>query len=308
MTGAFITGLVFRDPRSFCRAFCPAGALLSVYGHYTPLQLETRDPSVCEACLTKDCVRVENRGHFDKRSCPSLLTPFRRQPSDGCVLCLQCAKVCPYSNMGIGLVEPEAPMRRKNLLHPFEAVFVMVALGFVAHEVIGEVKWLDDRFHAIPKWWNALLPSIPFGWFEALWFLVLIPLLVWAGISGIGYLMGHRGDIKTLLIAAATGAHLAKAVAKITSWGGFLGLAIHDPEGINTFQRIAEHTLAAPAGLMGLSTVGWIMLFIIIMIAWRALNWIRDVPDYVLGAARSGLIVTFILFTSVLVVWVWPGT
>jgi polyferredoxin len=32
LSGAIITGLVFREPRSFCRAFCPAGALLSVYG------------------------------------------------------------------------------------------------------------------------------------------------------------------------------------------------------------------------------------------------------------------------------------
>src|SRR3989339_264096 len=64
IAGALLTGLVFRDPRSFCRSFCPAGALLSVYGRFTPVQLETRDPSVCEACRTKDCVRAENRDRF----------------------------------------------------------------------------------------------------------------------------------------------------------------------------------------------------------------------------------------------------
>ena len=221
---ALLSGMAFREHRSFCKAFCPASALLSVYGRYTPLQLEVRDPSVCDACKTKDCVRAGNRNRFDRRSCPSLLTPYRRDPSDGCVLCLQCAKVCPYQNVGVGLVASGAPVRRKPLLRPFEAAFVMVALGFVAHEVIGEVKWLDAFFHAVPNGLNRLMPSIPFGWFEALWFLVLFPLLVWGLISGIGHFTGHRAGLKTLLTGAATGAaplvavaHLAKAAAKVAS-------------------------------------------------------------------------------------------
>jgi polyferredoxin len=311
--GALVTGLVFRDPRSFCRAFCPAGALLSVYARYTPLQLEARDTSVCDACATKDCVRAKDRQRFDKRSCPSLLTPFRRKPSDGCVLCLQCAKVCPYGNMGLGLVKSDAPVRRKPLLRPFEAAFVMVALGFVAHEVIGEVKWLDAFFHAVPGGLNRCAPWIPFGWFEALWFLVLFPLIVWAVIAGIGYRMGHRSNLRTLLLAAATGAapvvavaHLAKSAAKVASWGGFLPLAIRDPRGIETFRGIAHETVNAPAGLLGLSMVGWAMLPLTIMIAWHALHWLRDVPDGSLAAARSGLFATFMLYALVFAVWIWP--
>jgi polyferredoxin len=311
--GALITGLVFRESRSFCRAFCPAGALLSVYGRYTPLQLEIRDPSVCEACRTKDCVRAENRDRFDKRSCPSLLTPFRREPSDGCVLCLQCAKVCPHANLGVGLVMSEAPVRRKSLLRPFEAAFVMVALGFVAHEVIGEVKWLDGFFHAVPKWLSGFQPSVPFGWLEALWFLVLFPLAVWAGIAGLGFLMGHRGGLRALLLAAATGAapvvavaHLAKAAAKVAAWGGYLPLAVRDPQGIETFHRIAAHTLTAPGGILGLSMVGWAMLGLTLIMAWKAWTWARHVPAESTIAAKSGLAGAALLFGTVLTIWVWP--
>ena len=313
IAGALLTGLVFRDPRSFCRSFCPAGALLSVYGRFTPVQLEARDPSVCENCLTKDCIRPENRWNFDKRSCPSLLVPFRRSPSDGCVLCLQCAKVCPYHNMGIGLVDPGAPVRRKSLLLPYEAAFVMVALGFVSHELIGEVKWLDHLFHALPEWLNNFFPSVNFGWFEALWFLVLFPLVVWGLIAGSGYLMGHRGSLKTLLLAAATGAapvvavaHLAKAAAKITSWGGFLPLAVQDPGGFDTFQRLAEHSLATPAGLLGISLLGWVMVPLIFLMAWKAWRWSRQVPPESLIGARAGLAGVALLFSAVLTVWAWP--
>lgn len=308
---ALVTGLLFSDPRSFCRAFCPAGALLLVYGRYTPLQLEARDPSVCDSCATKDCVRSQNRRRFDKRRCPSMLAPFRRKASDGCVLCLQCAKVCPYGNMGFGLVTAAAPVSRKPILRPFEAAFVMIALGFVAHEVIGEVKWLDAIFHATSAWLNRLVPSVSFGWMEALWFLGLFPLIAWSVISGIAYLMGHRGDLKSVLLAAATGvapivavAHLAKAVAKVSSWGGFLPVSVGDPKGLDTFRAtITDQTLSSPAELLGLSIVGWMMLFGMTLIAWRALNWVRDISKDSLPAARSALVATFILFMSVLITW-----
>lgn len=283
--GALLTGLVFRHPRSFCKAFCPAGALLSVYSRYTPLQLEARDPEVCDSCQTKDCVRGENRHKFDKRSCPSLLRPFHRDPSDGCLLCLQCAKVCPHDNIGVGIVAADAPVRRKTLLEPYEAAFVMVALGFVAHEVIGEVSWLDALFHLVPAHLTTLIPGIPFDWFEALWFLVLFPLVVWGAIACVGYLAGHRKGLRSLFLAAATGAapvvavaHLAKAVAKISSWVGFLPLSLQDPQGLDTFHRLADQSLSTPAPVLGLSIVGLLMLPLVVVIAWRALGWARQIP------------------------------
>ena len=311
--GALVTGLVFRQPRSFCRAFCPAGALLSVYGRSTPLQLEARDPSVCEGCETKDCISKDNRYKFDGRSCPSLLRPFRRDASDGCVLCLQCAKVCPYGNMGVGLVSPEAPVRRRLLLKPYEAAFVMVALGFVSHEVIGEVRWLDSIFHVVPERLASLVPALPFGWFEALWFLVLFPAVVWAAIAGVGSLAGHRAGLRSLLLAAATGAapvvaiaHLAKAAAKISAWGGFMPFALRDPRGLETLRQLSEPSLAAPASMLGLTLLGWIMLALILVIAWKAWRLARQIPAETIAATRTGLVGAWLLFTSVLIVWSWP--
>jgi ferredoxin len=284
-----------------------------VYGRYTPVQLEVRDASVCVQCRTRDCVRAGNRYRFDKRSCPSLLRPFHRLPSDGCVVCLQCAKVCPSGNVGLGLVSESAPIRRKAILRPYEAVFVMIALGFVSHEVIGEVKWLDASFHAVPAALGRLAPAVPFGWFEAFWFLALYPLIAWLFITGIGVLLGHRGSLATMLLAAATGAapvvaiaHLAKAVAKVASWGGFLPLAIRDPEGVETLRRIAEQSVATPPGLLGLTTVGWVMLTLTMVIAWRAWRWARQIPVESIPAARAGLVGASLLFLPVLAVWSWP--
>jgi len=312
--GALATGVVFREPRSFCRAFCPASALLSVYGRYTPVQLEVREPAVCDRCATKDCTRPENRDRFDRRSCPSLLRPYRRDPSDGCVVCLQCAKVCPHGNVGLGLVAEGSPARTRGVLRPFEAAFVMIALGFVAHEVIGEVKWLDAFFHAVPERLNALAPHVSFGWFEALWFLVLFPLVVWGAIGLVAYVAGYRRDLALLFLAAATGAapvvavaHLAKAAAKMASWSGYLPLALRDPEGIETFRRIADRVIQAPGSLVGLTVVGWAMLVLTLLVAWKAWRWVRDVPPESVRAARVGLVATAVLFAGVLTVWAWPA-
>ncbi len=313
---AFATGLVFRDPRSFCRGFCPAAALLSVYGRYTPLQLEIREASVCDQCAEKDCTSAQNRWRFDRRSCPSLLRPYRHEASDGCVLCLQCAKVCPHDNLGYGLVTREATMSRQSLLRPFEAGFVMVALGFVAHEVVGEVRWLDAYFHAPPHWLHAHLPGLAFGWVEALWFLLLFPLLVWGVIAGFGYVLGHRKGWRLCLLSAATGAapvvavaHLAKGAAKVSSWGGFLPLALRDPEGVSTFQAITvEHTLRAPIKLVALSLLGWIMLLAVLVIGFRAWRWVKEVPSESLAAARAGMLTASVIYAAVLVAWVLPGS
>jgi hypothetical protein len=129
----------------------------------------------------------------------------------------------------------------------------MVALGFVAHEVIGEVRWLDAVFHLAPRGLAAIVPAVPFGWIETLWVLVLFPLTVWGGIAGVGYLAGHRAGLRALLLAAATGAapvlavaHLSKTSAKLASWGGYLPLAIRDPQGIDTFRSVAAHSRTAP--------------------------------------------------------------
>jgi len=310
---ALFTGLTFRHPRSFCAGFCPAAALLSVYGRFTPLQLSKRDGLVCRECETKDCTDAVNRYNLDGRSCPSLLRPHEHAPSDGCVLCLQCAKVCPHDNMGFGVVDAAAPARRQTLLRPFEAAFVMIALGFVAHEVVGEVKWLDRYFHLVPAGLQALAPGVSFGWVEAAWFLVLFPLLVWTLIGGASSILGHRGGLRALLLGAATGAapvvalaHLAKATAKVASWAGYLPLALADPLGGETFRAITDDRLAAPAPLAPLTILGWVALLALGVTGWRAWRWARRLPAGAPMVARVGLLSTAVFFSAVLVFWVWP--
>jgi hypothetical protein len=101
-------------------------------------------------------------------------------------------------------------------------------------------------------------------------------------------------------------AHFAKAAAKVASWGGFLPFAVQEPRGIETLRRIAHGTLAGPAELLGLSTVGWAILALTMAMAWKAWRWARQIPTESVVAARAGLAGAAILFSVVLSIWAWP--
>jgi polyferredoxin len=311
---AAASGFVFSDSRSFCTAFCPASALLSVYGRYTPVQLDIREPAVCEGCATRDCVSAANRDRFDRRSCPSLLQPFRRAHSDGCVVCLQCAKVCPHANVGFGVLSRASPLQARAPLRPFEVAFVLVAFGFVAHEVFAEVKWLDAWFHAVPEALRALAPAVGFGWFEALWFLVLFPAAAWALVAAAAYACGHRGRVWALFAAAAAGAapvvavaHLAKALAKVGSWGGYLPQALRDLRGLDTLRRLADPATAAPESLWTLSAVGWTMLLGLVLVAVQGVRGRRFAPASERVATTVGMTVVGCVYVAILAAWVLPA-
>lgn len=303
---ALAAGLLVREPRGFCRSLCPAGVLLSVYGRFTPVQLDVKDPDVCAACATRDCVSAARRDRLDARSCPSLLRPFARSPSDGCVLCLQCAKTCPAENVGLGLATTASPLRSPAPLRAAEAVFVVIASGFVTHELAGEVPWLEGIFHRVPQ---ALGLGLPFGWIEAVWFLVAFPATLWLVVAGAARLAGHRGGARELLLAAATGAapvvavaHLAKALAKLASWGGFLPLALRDPRGLDTLGALGAKALPAPGPLVPLSVVGALVLCGLAALAvW---SWRRQRTGAHVVAGRAGVLATAALFGAVLTVWV----
>ncbi|HEY3357467.1 MAG TPA: 4Fe-4S binding protein [Polyangia bacterium] len=303
---AVVAGVALREPRAFCATLCPVAPLLGVYGRFTPVQLEVRDAAVCASCASRDCVRAEHRARFDRRSCPSLLQPHARGPSDGCVLCLQCAKVCPTANVGFGVAAATATVRRPALLRPAEAAFVAIAAGFVIRELMLEVKWLERLFAAVPTAISTAV-HVGFGWIEALWFLVLVPAALWGLLVLLGRVLRDRGGAGRLLLALTTAAapvivvaHMAKSLAKLGGWAGFLPLALRDPRGLATFDALGAHRLAAPGRLYGLAAAGGVVLVALAataVVAWRRAPRESRVP------ARAGVAVLAALFLAIIGAW-----
>ena len=172
---AILSGIIFKEHRSYCYGFCPAVLLLNAYSKISPFVLSRDDDDTCYNCKTKECVSPKNLNNHNKRSCPSYLRPYNLDANDNCVICFQCAKSCPSNNIGYGLKKEGKISDSASLTMP-SALFVIFALGFVSHELFGENTMLDEIFHYIPQKVSAIV-NVPFlfPWIEAIWFLLIIP-------------------------------------------------------------------------------------------------------------------------------------
>ena len=115
-----------------------------------------------------------------------------------------------------------------------------------------------------------------------------------------------------MLTAMATGAapivmvtHLAKGLAKWSSWGQFLPYALKDPKGVETFRAIViENTLAMPERLAPLFPLGLLMLALLAFITVKSWRWVKISTPGDLAAARAGLVVPSLLYGAIIVAWI----
>lgn len=268
---AMLVGFIYKD-RAFCRGFCPVGLLLNAYGRGGMLAVRAGSGATCAGCTGKDCLMACNRNRLDGRSCPSLLNPPKLNSNKDCLVCGQCIKSCEPDNMHLLLRRPfhAADVREPMASWPL-TLFIMLASGFVTSELTTEWEsarkifvWLPDHFV------SALHLSVYQEWLEGFWTLFMFPLAVWS-ILGAVTVMSRRSDkiteawrkLALPLAVIISAGHMSKALAKFTSWVGFLPLALRDPLGVNTATAIASKSLSPPEPLLSLSTVSFLSLALI---------------------------------------------
>jgi len=110
LTAALIVGfilvatcvdLIF-EGSSFCQWMCPIGQWNMALSVASPMQVEVRDPGICEGCQTQDCLRGGARGP----GCGTSIFLPRKVGSLDCTACLDCVTACPHDNAGAFLVIP----------------------------------------------------------------------------------------------------------------------------------------------------------------------------------------------------------
>jgi cytochrome c oxidase assembly factor CtaG len=109
--GYFVAALVvdgFFRGAAFCKYLCPIGQFNFVQSLVSPLEVKVRDPEVCAACRTKDCIR----GRDGIPGCELGLYQPRKAGNMDCTFCLDCVHACPHDNLGV-LAGPPG----RDLLH-----------------------------------------------------------------------------------------------------------------------------------------------------------------------------------------------
>jgi hypothetical protein len=304
---AAMTGFFLKD-RAFCRGFCPVGLLLSTYGRGAMLAVRSCDETVCGGCADKDCRRPANRDRLDARSCPSLLNPVSLQSNTDCLVCLQCAKACPSSNMGLFLrwPFPIADVRQVVASWPV-MLFLMVVSGYVGYELCSEWKAAQATFLWVPEKAAALLGlSGMAGWVKGLWAVVVFPLLLWislaipvivfGGAKNLGEAWRRLALPMTVLLAAG---HMAKGLAKFAQWAGYSLLAWQDPSGISTAQAIVEGG-SKPGSLLSKAVISTVCLALLLTMGYFAVRESK-LADPVSHRTRVPSLVIAILVSAVLI-------
>ncbi|HEY1066107.1 MAG TPA: hypothetical protein VGE52_08350, partial [Pirellulales bacterium] len=95
--GAALAVDAFFAGASFCKYVCPIGQFNFVQSLVSPLEVTVREPSLCTACTTKECIR----GSATLPGCEMGLYQPRKLGNLDCTFCLDCVQACPHANIGI---------------------------------------------------------------------------------------------------------------------------------------------------------------------------------------------------------------
>ena len=317
---AAIVGLLWKD-RAFCRAFCPVGLLLGTYGRGGMLAVRAGSHEPCNSCDEKHCTQPAGGTRLDARSCPGLLNPARLDTNRDCLVCGQCIKACKPDNVQLLLRRPFHPADARETLAAWPVtLFVMLASGFVAYELSTELPalWTDARtgndvtgkaiFLWIPDWLSG--KSAHAGWIKGIWMLFVFPALLWTVLGGL-VLLGRgaaslgeawrRLALPVVVVVAA--GHMAKGLAKISSWGGYLPGALRDPWGTTTIAQLAADPTAKPDHLLLKSTVSIVGVLLVLLLGYFALRESR-LADTTTHRSRLAPIL-LVTAVSLAAVWGW---
>jgi len=305
---ALVVGLIY-EKRAFCSYVCPVGHLLGLYALISPLEWRADDLSVCKACKTKDCIAKKNHYRIVGRSCTSNLYPATIKDNQDCLLCTQCLKACPYDNLRLSTRRPFADFFGAIELRAAQVGFILLVSGFVVYEILSE--W--DVSRKILTWVpNHLVDALGIigpmaGLVSAVVMFIIFPAVLFLAVGALAKILSEASSgaiakaFALLLLPTMAGAHLIKAILKMTSripyWPGVLS----DPVGVETAQKVLDKTLvlnqSAPNALY--PVVSFITAALLLIALLATLLILRKSPA--VKNLHSGVKVPLLL--GVLVYW-----
>jgi polyferredoxin len=208
---AILVGFVYRR-RAFCSYVCPLGSVMGLYSRTGCMDWRAVDPAVCDACGTKDCVSAARHYEVAGHSCTSDLYPARPNESRDCLLCTQCAKVCPHENLAPSLRKPGFALFEQIRLRPSDMALLLVITAYLNNNGPKSLWYV-----AVPLLLGLMCPLQSPREYVNAYSVMLLPM------AAVGYLNRMLGGLQEVV--------------------PHLGYALADPLGIETARALQSGAL-----------------------------------------------------------------
>jgi hypothetical protein len=126
----FMTAFVleaFFTRNSFCLYVCPLGTFNFLYSTISPLQITSRNHTVCRDCQGHECIN----GSSTQPGCQLELFVPTIQSNLNCTLCLDCVKACPYDNVALAVRAPGDELFRQSWRNRLDLAWLAVVAAFL---------------------------------------------------------------------------------------------------------------------------------------------------------------------------------
>ncbi len=146
---AFLLEALFAES-PFCKYVCPLGTFNFVASTVSPTQITVRDRDVCRACPGKECVN----GAPDVLGCGTELFPPTLRSNLDCVLCLDCARACPYDNVALAVRAPGREWVETAWPRRWDVSFLVLVFAFAG---LSNAFGMVPPFYNLQRWLSAAL-------------------------------------------------------------------------------------------------------------------------------------------------------
>lgn len=203
----------------FCKYVCPLGTFNFAGSTISPLQITVRNADVCRTCEGKECIN----GSAQVSGCGTELFPPQMTSNMDCVLCLDCARACPYDNVALAARSPlreisaPAAWPRRWDLNLLIVIFAFVALSN-AFGMVAPVYELEQQLMILLGTQNeGVILALLFGLLN-----LLLPVSLALGAAWLSRRLASRKEALRISLAryAPAFAPLAFAIW-LAHYGGF---------------------------------------------------------------------------------------
>ncbi len=180
------------EKKSFCRYGCLVGRISGLYALFSPVEVRSKNKTVCDHCKTHDCFNGNDSG----APCPTSMNLATMEDNTYCTLCTECIKTCKKDNVAINLRPFGSDLMSHAKARIDEAYLAVILLSLTAfHGLTMTPLWKDHRSgNDVVSWIGRTLGTGELASFTLGMLAILaLPILLFYGMCALArWLAGDR--------------------------------------------------------------------------------------------------------------------